>query len=297
MVTERGPIDGFIILTDTDPYEPFDEELLSALTPSCRIIASASAGYNEFDVGWMTSRNMWFCNTVDGVAEATADLAMFLVLAVLRDAFRAERGARDGSWKRNLVPFPTNDPTGLTLGIVGMGSIGKYLAKKAAVFNMRIRYYNRTRLPADTESRYSATYCSSLHELLGQSDVVSVSCPLTKETTGMISSKEFDAMKTGAYLVNVSRGAVVDEAALIDALESGKVTRAGLDVFSGEPNINEYFKTSDKVVCLPHIGASTVSASKRAEMECFENIKACFKKGRPAAPVNLVSDVVLDSRP
>lgn len=231
---------------------------------------------------------MWFCNTTDAVAEATADMAIFLTLAVVRDAYRAERAACNGAWRAGLNP--TNDPSGMTLGIVGMGNIGKYVAKKAAAFNMHIRYFNRRQLDAETEAKYKATYCSSLHELLGQSDVVSISCPLNEETTNMISTKEFAAMKDGAYLVNTSRGAVIDEAALIEALESGKLTRAGLDVFCNEPHINEYFQTSDKVICQPHLGGLTVSSHRKAEIECLENIRAFFATGKPISPVNKVQD-------
>ena len=107
----------------TPAYEPFDADLLSPLLPHCKIIASASAGYDEFDIEWLTRNNIWFCNTVDAVAEATADMAMFLLLAVLRDTGRAERQLRSGGWKQGLVP--SKDPSGMVLGIVGMGSIGK----------------------------------------------------------------------------------------------------------------------------------------------------------------------------
>lgn len=107
----------------TPPYEPFDEDLLKALVPDCKIITSASAGYNEFDVDWMTRNGIWFCNTIDAVSEATADMAMFLILAVLRDTRNAGISAREGTWRGELAP--ARDPTGLTLGIVGMGAIGK----------------------------------------------------------------------------------------------------------------------------------------------------------------------------
>ncbi|KAK1764502.1 putative 2-hydroxyacid dehydrogenase [Phialemonium atrogriseum] len=291
MIAEHGPIDAFIVRMGTPPYEPFDADLLSSLVPGCRIIASASAGFNEFDVEWMTSRGIWFCNTVDAVAEATADMACFLTLAVVRDTYRAERGARGGSWKAGVAP--SRDPSGMTLGIVGMGSIGKYLARKAAAFNMRIKYHNRRRLPPAEEARLGAEYCASLHELLGASDVVSLNCPLNDQTTGLMSTAEFAAMREGAFLVNTARGAVVDEAALIEALESGKVARAGLDVFCNEPDINEYFKMSDKVICQPHMGGLTESAFRKAERECFENVRALFKTGRPVAPVNEVAKVAV----
>lgn len=123
-IAKDGPIHAFIIRMGTPPYEPFDEDLLSTLVPDCRIITSASAGFNEFDVAWMTEKKIWFCNTINAVAEATADIAIFLILAVLKNATNAEKSARSGSW-RTPGMIPTKDPTGLTLGIVGMGSIGK----------------------------------------------------------------------------------------------------------------------------------------------------------------------------
>ena len=123
LIAEHGPIDAFIVRMGTPPYEPFDEHLLKALVPHCKIITSASAGYNEFDVDWMTRSGIWFCNTIDAVAEATADMALFLILAVLRNTTVAEKQARNGIWKQGIVP--SRDPTGLTLGIVGLGSIGK----------------------------------------------------------------------------------------------------------------------------------------------------------------------------
>lgn len=153
---------------------------------------------------------------------------------------------------------------------------------------MKIKYFNRKRLPADEEELYHATYCSSLHELLGCSDVFSVNCPLNSETTGMISRAEFAIMKDGVYFVNTARGAIADEHALIDALESGKVRRAGLDVFDGEPNIHPYFLESDKCVIQPHLGGLTDGAFAKAEMECFENIRNLFETKRPIAPVNSI---------
>ncbi|KAH7127499.1 D-isomer specific 2-hydroxyacid dehydrogenase [Dactylonectria macrodidyma] len=287
MIEKHGPIDAFIIRMGRGPYHPFNEAMFKPLTPHCRIIASAAAGYDDFDIEWLTQNNIWFCNSLDAVAEATADMSFFLTLAVVRDTSRAERCAREGLWKDPVVP--SKDPSGMTLGIVGMGAIGKHLAKRADAFNMRIKYYNRRQLSADDEARYNATYCTSLHELLGQSDVVSINCPLNAETKNLISTREFSAMKDGSFIVNTSRGAVVDEPALIAALESGKVARAGLDVFWNEPDIDSYFKTSDKVTIQPHVGGLTDLAFQKGERECFENIKALFKTGRPIAPVNEIS--------
>ncbi|UKZ80295.1 hypothetical protein TrVFT333_008052 [Trichoderma virens FT-333] len=253
LIAQSGPIDAFISITDTPPFKPLNGELLSALTPHCRVIASAWAGYNEFDVSWMTSQGIWFCNTVDAVAEATADMAIFLTLAVVRNAYVAEKRIREGKWYDGIVP--TRDPTGMTLGIVGMGSIGRYLSVKAQTFKMKVKYYNRTRLSPEIEEACHAEYCSSLEELLSQADVVSINCPLTPATRNLISHAEFKMMKDGVFLINTARGPIVDEEALIEALESGKVERAGLDVFNNEPNINPYFRTCDKVVLQPHMGA------------------------------------------
>lgn len=124
-IKKNGQIDAFIIRMGTPPYEPFDEALLKDLVPHCKIITSASAGFNEFDVDWMASKGIWFCNTVNAVAEATADMAIFLTLATLRNTTNAEKSARSGVWRAGAGLVPGRDPEGLTLGIVGMGAIGK----------------------------------------------------------------------------------------------------------------------------------------------------------------------------
>ncbi|EKG17321.1 ankyrin repeat containing protein [Macrophomina phaseolina MS6] len=288
LIARKGPIDAFVVRMGTPPYEPFDEELLGALAPGCRIIASASAGFNEFDVDWMSRAGIVFCNSVDAVAEATADMAVFLLLATLRNTSRAERSAKAGRWRGGPTGglVPARDPAGLTLGIVGMGAIGKHLARKAAVFNLKIKYYNRRQLPASEEEKYGATYCGSLHELLASSDIVSLNCPLNEKTTNLISTAEFEAMKDGVFLINTARGAVIDESALKVALENGKVARAGLDVLCNEPNVDPWFFEQENVILQPHLGGLTDVAYQKAERECFENIRAYFETGKANSPVN-----------
>lgn len=124
-IAKNGPIDGFVIRMGTPPFEPFDEDLLKALVPHCRVIASASAGFNEFDVEWMSREGIYFCNTVNAVAEPTADMAIWLTLAVLRNTSNAEKSARAGTWRQGANLIPARDPSGLTMGIVGLGAIGK----------------------------------------------------------------------------------------------------------------------------------------------------------------------------
>ena len=151
---------------------------------------------------------------------------------------------------------------------------------------MKVQYFNRNRLSSADEALYNVTYCPTLENLLQTSDVVSVNCPLNTATTNLISHKEFAQMKDCVFFVNTARGPIVHEEALIAALESGKVCRAGLDVFKSEPNINKYFVDSDKCIIQPHLGGLTNRARRDGEVECFENIKALFKTGRPVAPVN-----------
>ncbi|EKG11277.1 hypothetical protein MPH_11621 [Macrophomina phaseolina MS6] len=265
-------------------FEPFDAQLFSPLLPHLRIVVTANMGYNDFDVDWMTAQNIWFCNTRHATGEATADMALFLVLAALRDTSRAEKSFREGRWRQGLGL--SRDPTGLTLGIVGMGNIGTRLARKASAFNMRVRYHNRHRLPAKMEPA-GVSYCQSLEELLRSSDIVSLHCPLNSGTTRLIGHAELQMMKDRSYLINTSRGAVVDDEALVQALESGKVARAGLDVFGGEPaGVHPYFMESDKVVVQPHMGGLTEGSFAKAQEECFANIRMYFNTGRPVAPVN-----------
>ncbi|KAK7730826.1 hypothetical protein SLS57_001661 [Botryosphaeria dothidea] len=285
-VEAGGPYEAVVCRLGTQPFEPFDAELLSPLLPHLRIVVSAQIGYNDFDVDWMTSQGIWFCNTRHATGEATADMALFLILAVLRDTSRAEQNFRQGRWRQGLAL--SRDPAGLTLGIVGMGNIGKCLARKASAFNMRVKYFNRNRLPAKDEP-VGASYCATLEELLRTSDIVSLHCPLTSNTTCLMGHNEFEMMKDQSYLINTSRGPIVDDEALIDALERGKITRAGLDVFGGEPaGIHSYFMESDKVVVQPHMGGLTEGSFARAEEECFANVRKFFAAGRPVAPINEV---------
>ena len=235
IVKSDGPFDAICILMGIGPYEPFDEPLLGPLVPHCKVIASASAGYNEFDVDWMSREGIIFCNSRNAVNEATADLAMFMVLGILRDVQRLQTSIANGTWRGGLAP--TRDPSGLKLGIIGMGAVGKHVARKAKVFNMQILYHQRTRMLPHDEDVSDATYCSTLDELLSTADVISIHCPLNEKTKGLISHEQFAKMKDGVFIVNSCRGPVIDEEALIDALESGKVARAGLDVFDHEPNI------------------------------------------------------------
>ncbi|EXJ84040.1 hypothetical protein A1O3_04707 [Capronia epimyces CBS 606.96] len=287
-VAADGPFDALVILMGILPYEPFDEELLGPLVPHCKVIGSASAGYNEFDVDWMSRNGIVFCNSRNAVNEATADMAILMMLGILRDIQSLETSVKKGAWRGGIPGplVPTRDPTGLKLGIVGMGAIGKHVARKARVFNMHIIYHQRNRMSAEDEALYGATYCSTLDELLSSADVISFHFPLSDKTKGMISHAEFAKMKDGVFIVNTCRGPVIDEEAFIAALESGKVARAGLDVHHNEPDINPYWIGNDRVIIQPHMGGLTDVAWQRAYREALENIRSFLQTGKAISPVN-----------
>ncbi|KAK4950084.1 hypothetical protein LTR10_011061 [Elasticomyces elasticus] len=283
-VESDGPFEAIAVLMGTGPYEPFDEEMLKPLLPQCKLVVSASAGYDDYDVEWMTKHNIVFCNSRNAVNESTADLTIFLTLGILRDYSRLQISMREGRWRGGLAPV--RDPAGLTLGIVGMGAIGKHVARKAAAFNLKVAYYQRNRLSAEVEAQLNAEYCGSLEELLSTADIITLNCPLNSNTRGLIGKAELASMKDGVFIVNTSRGAIIDEDALIAALESGKVARAGMDVFVGEPKPNAYFLNSDRVMIQPHMGGITDMAWQKAYREALENMRAFFATGKAISPIN-----------
>lgn len=278
--------------TNVYPFNPFDEELLAPFLPNLRIVVTGQVGYNEFDVDWMTRQGIYFCNSKYATCEATAEMALFLTFAVLRNTSLGETSLRRGHWRAGLGLG--RDPAGMTLGIVGMGKIGEKLARKASMaFSMQVAYWNQSGRRVSTSQHWSDLVpeyrqCETLDELLGCSDIVSLHCPLTNATEKLMSHREFGKMRSGSFLINTSRGALVDDDALIEALESGHICRAGLDVFEGEPDqiCSYYQKRVDKVVVQPHMGGLTQASFKRAAMECFANLRAFFETGRPLAPLN-----------
>jgi glyoxylate reductase len=214
-------------------------------------------------------------NVPTAVDDATADTAVFLLLGVLRQFPKALASAQAGTFNS---PLPlSNDPRGKLLGIIGMGGIGRALATRAKAFGMTVQYHNRNRLTPDLEN--SAQYVS-YDELLRTSDVVSLNLPLNAKTKHLISTPAFKAMKSTAVLINTARGPVVDEQALIAALESGEIAGAGLDVYENEPEIPEGLLKSPNAFCLPHVGTLTVETQEAMEAACLNNIKHGLQKGK-----------------
>lgn len=255
----------------------FDAELISKLPSSLKSICHNGAGYDQIDVHAAKTRGITVSHTPAAVDDATADTAMFLVLSSLRQYYKAEVNARQGKWKSGLAP--AHDPQNKVLGIIGMGGIGSALARRASAFDMKIIYYNRNPNP-NADPSYK--YISSQEELLKQADVVSLNLPLNKETEKSFGKAQFAQMKDGAILVNTARGGVVDEEELINALRSGKLSSAGLDVFPAEPEIDSRLVEMDNCVLLPHMGTETVETQKKMEVQVFGSIKTALQNGKPS---------------
>ncbi len=266
------------------PGIDIDEALLAAGS-RLEIVATAAVGYDNIDITAARRRGVWVSNTPDVVTEATADLALLLLLATLRRAGEGFELVKHGDWR---APDPDAlwgaDPRGLTLGIVGLGRIGQALARRVRALGMRVIYHNQRRLDPSVESELGATWLS-LDELLGQSDVVSIHVPLSPATRGLIGRSELAAMRPGAILINTARGAVIDEPALVDALGSGQIGGVGLDVFSNEPSVPEALREHPRAFLLPHVGTAT-SGTRRAMFRlAIDNVTEVLAGRPPLTPV------------
>ncbi len=255
-----------------------DEELLDA-APRLRIIANVAAGYNNMDLGLMSARGVWGCNTPDAFYESTADFTLAMILSLARFLAHGDRYVRAGDWKR-FEPGVW-DGTLLrdkTLGIVGYGRTGRAVAQRARAFGMRILYTRRTE---STDPEYR-----TLDALLAESDFVTLHTPLTEETWHLLNADKLALLKRGAWLINMARGAVVDEEALVQILRSGHLAGAALDVFEEEPGVHPALLTMDNVVLAPHMGGCTQWSRRTARLTCFENVARVLRGERPATPLN-----------
>ncbi len=268
-----------------------DAEVLDA-SPELKIVANLAVGYDNIDVEAATERGIMVTNTPGVLTETTADLTFGLLLAAARRIPEADRYVREESWQgwELMQPQQGVDVYGKTLGIVGMGRIGTAVARRAGDgFDMDILYYSRTR-KEDVEAELGAEFVG-LDELLEKSHYVSLHTPLTEETEGMISSREFSRMKDDAVLVNVARGPVVDEGALVEALRSGEIRGAGLDVFEAEPEVHPGLKEmTESVVLTPHIGSASRETRLKIAKMGVKNVLAGLAGDEPP---NLVNPEVL----
>jgi glyoxylate reductase len=281
--------DGLICLLT----EKIDDELLNA-APRLRIVANVAVGYDNVDLPACTRRGVAVSNTPGVLDETTADLAWTLILAVARRLIEGDAFARSGQWHGwNLDQFCGTDVWGKTLGIIGFGRIGRAVARRSRGFNMRVIYHNRNRAPADTEKELGAEFLD-LDQVLAQADFLSLHVPLTPETRGLIGPRELARMKPTAFLINTSRGPVVQEAALTEALAAGKIAGAALDVYEHEPQIHDGLRRPN-VVLAPHLGSATIETRTKMATMAVDNVLALFDGRRP--PNILNPEVLRDPRP
>lgn len=264
--------------------ERMDTEVFNA-APRLKVVANMAVGFNNVDVAAARARGIVVTNTPDVLTETTADLAFALMLATARRVVEASNYLRAGKWRSW---YPTQlvgrDVGGATLGIFGMGRIGSAVAKRATGFDMKILYHNRSR-NAEAERLYGARYVSK-QELLREADFVVILMPYTEETVGFIGARELGLMKNTAVLVNVARGGIVDETALYDALASGEIWAAGLDVFEVEPvDLAHPLLTLPNVVTLPHIGSATIGTRLGMAQLAAENVVRVLDGAGPVTEV------------
>ncbi|KAK8850328.1 hypothetical protein IAR55_004245 [Kwoniella newhampshirensis] len=256
----------------------FDEELVSKLPLKLKFIAHNGAGYDQIDIPSCTARGIQVSNVPTAVDDATADTAMFLLIGALRQFSLALSHAKAGTFN-SKIPL-SHDPKGKVLGIVGMGGIGSALARRAKPFGMTVQYHNRSRVSPEKEQEMGVTYVESLDELLSTSDVISLNLPLNAKTKHLISDSAFAKMKPSAVLINTARGPIVDEAALVRALQEDKIAGCGLDVYEDEPKITPALLKHPKALCLPHVGTVTVETQTEMEAVCLRNLEHGLVKGK-----------------
>lgn len=260
-----------------------DELLRSA--PKIRIVANVAVGYDNIDVPACSKRGVIATNTPGVLDETTADFAWALLMAVARRLVEGDGYARNGNWKGwNLDQLCGTDVWGKKLGIVGFGRIGRAVARRAAGFKMRILYNATKRASVEIEKEFGAEF-RDLNALLAESDFVSLHVPLNSETRGLLDAAKFFRMKPTAFVINTARGPVIDEAALVHALESGKIAGAALDVFEQEPFIHPGLKRSN-VVMAPHMGSASVETRSKMAAMAAHNTAAFFRGQRPPNMLN-----------
>ena len=258
-----------------------DNALLERL-PNLEVISSFGVGYDAVDTAYIASRGIQLSNTPDVLNNAVADTALALLLCVSRKVSEAERFVRAGKWTTGKFPLG-RDLTGKTCGIVGLGKIGKTIAKRAAAFDMNIAYFRR----GQPYPEVSYTHYADLDELAKASDYLVVIVPGGPDTEKLINAQVLKALGSDSYLINVARGSVVDEKALIAALQAGEIAGAGLDVFEDEPNVPAELLSMDQVVLTPHIGSGTHETRQAMADLVFANISGYFGEGKLVTPVAL----------
>jgi len=281
LLSKIGDKDGLLcMITDC-----IDATLLNQ-APNLKIIANYGVGFNNIDIDTATARGILVSNTPGVLTDSTADLAFALILATARKLIEGDRITRAGEFKFWApLHFLGQDVSGKTLGIIGLGRIGRAVARRAAAFDMQVIYCGRQRLEKDVEKTLNVTY-ADFKTLLKTSDFVSLHVPLTPQTNHLIGQNELEQMKPTAYLINTSRGPVVDEKALFKALKNRVIRGAGMDVYENEPELTPGLSELDNVVLLPHIGSATIETRTKMARMAAENLLAGLNSKIPPNCLN-----------
>jgi glyoxylate reductase len=267
-----------------------DGELLNT-NPNLKIVANYAVGYNNIDVAAATARKIPVSNTPGVLTASTADMAWALMFAIGRRVVEGDQLVRSRQWQGwGPMQLLGQDITGATLGLIGLGRIGKAMVQRAKGFDMKVIYWNRTRLSEAEETAMGITYASR-EDVLAQADFVSLHVALNAETTHLIGAAELALMKSTAYLINTTRGPVVDEKALVESLKTGSIGGAGLDVFEKEPMLEPELYDLPNVVIPPHLGSATIGTRTKMGNIAAEN---CFAACRGERPPNIVNPEIYD---
>jgi glyoxylate reductase len=258
-----------------------DRAFLDAAGSQLKVVSNVAVGFNNIDIAECRQRGVIATNTPGVLTDATADIAMALILMVTRRLGEGERIVRSGKpWQWGMFMLLGSGLQGHRLGIVGMGAIGQAVARRARAFGMTVAYSSRNAAPADVEAELGADRLS-LDELLATSDIVTINCPYSAETHHLIGPEQFELMRSSAYLINTARGPIVDESALVEALRSGAIAGAGLDVYEHEPQLEPGLTELDNAVLIPHLGSATVETRAAMATLAARNTVAVLS-GQPA---------------
>tara|TARA_B100001105_G_scaffold227969_1_gene198806 strand:- start:187 stop:1140 length:954 start_codon:yes stop_codon:yes gene_type:complete len=264
--------------------EKFDADIISKLSKKVKIISNFAVGFGNIDLDVAKKKNIVVTNTPDVLTDATAEIAILVLLGAARRAKEGIEWAKKKNWKWSADFLMGKQLTGSRLGILGMGRIGRAVADRARSFGMKIHYYNRSRLDSDLEK--GANYHKSLESLLSVSDFFSINCPATKETKHIINNKTIKHFPDGAVISNSARGDIIDDDAMVEALKNGKIFSLGLDVYNGEPNIHPEYLTLPNVFVLPHLGSATKKTRTAMANLAVSNIEEFFRTGKCVNCVN-----------
>ena len=264
--------------------DKLDENTINKLPESIKILSNFAVGFGNIDLEAAKRRNIIVTNTPEVLTDATAEIGILLILGACRRASEGIQGAKDADWKWSADYLIGKQLTGARLGILGMGRIGQKIANIAKSLGMVVHYHNRSKLSSEKEK--GSIYHDNLKSLMEVSDVLSVCCPASKETINLINKETLEYLPKGAVVTNVARGDIVDDEALIDALDRRKVYAVGLDVYKGEPNLNPGYLKHKTAFILPHLGSATKETRTAMANLAIDNLNEFFKTGSCKNKVN-----------